>query len=263
MNGYCSMFCNSRFFKYLVMSKILVLVFLLGAGNLYSQNISVEYLNTKTGRLCELLINDSIATFDLKKESIAGTQQTAPTSYQINIDQTAGGFLIKNRHEGFLYTDESFVNTVFYVKDTLYSMKWTLTNDTITILGKKALSARTRFRGRDYTAFYSPEMNMPEGPLKFGGLPGLILSIKSDDDYLELKATRLIENITQPIKLPDLLKYKFLSQEEYIKKFKETVLRYTKMVRARSTEANGTFHLKMEALEIIYPEFQTGEGIAY
>ena len=46
-----------------------------------------------------------------------------------------------------------------------------------TILGYPCHKATTRFRGRDYVAWYTEEIPFPYGPFKFGGLPGLITCI--------------------------------------------------------------------------------------
>jgi len=44
-------------------------------------------------------------------------------------------------------------------------------------LGYLCHKATTRFRGRDYIAWYTEEIPFPYGPFKFGGLPGLIACI--------------------------------------------------------------------------------------
>ncbi|NJC26401.1 hypothetical protein GGR27_001900 [Lewinella antarctica] len=43
------------------------------------------------------------------------------------------------------------------------------------------IKARGAYGGRDYTAWFAPSFPVPFGPYHFGGLPGLILEITSDD----------------------------------------------------------------------------------
>ena len=50
-----------------------------------------------------------------------------------------------------------------------------------TILGYTCHKATTRFRGRDYVAWYTEEIPLSYGPYKFRGLPGLITCIYDKD----------------------------------------------------------------------------------
>ena len=58
--------------------------------------------------------------------------------------------------------------------------KWTIDKDTMTLLGYVCQKATTTFRGRNYTAWFAPEIPSNNGPWKFGGLPGFILKISDD-----------------------------------------------------------------------------------
>lgn len=52
--------------------------------------------------------------------------------------------------------------------------------------------AEVRYKGRDWTAWYSTEIPLPYGPYKFSGLPGLIVKITyktGDYDFELLKST--------------------------------------------------------------------------
>ncbi len=46
-----------------------------------------------------------------------------------------------------------------------------------TILGYKCYKATCHFAGRDYEAWFTPDIPISDGPYKFSGLPGLILSV--------------------------------------------------------------------------------------
>jgi|GEM_PF-5962958 len=72
----------------------------------------------------------------------------------------------------------------FYVEERGLSQKfrWELSDDTPKeILGYQCRSARIRFRGRDYVAYYASDLLFDAGPYKFRGLPGLILEIHTVD----------------------------------------------------------------------------------
>ena len=59
--------------------------------------------------------------------------------------------------------------------------EWTLEADTASFLGHSCQKATCRWRGRDYVAWFAPDIPIRRGPWKFGGLPGLILKIHDAD----------------------------------------------------------------------------------
>lgn len=77
-------------------------------------------------------------------------------------------------------------------------MKWTLTDETQTILGHKCQKATCRFRGRDFVAWFAADIPVKGGPWKFGGLPGCILKVYDKDNIYVWEAVA-IENGIFPI----------------------------------------------------------------
>lgn len=65
---------------------------------------------------------------------------------------------------------------------------WRLVDETKVINSFKCKKAEVRYKGRDWTAWYSTEIPFPYGPYKFSGLPGLIVKIidKAGDYDFEL-----------------------------------------------------------------------------
>ncbi len=60
---------------------------------------------------------------------------------------------------------------------------WKLIKGSDKVCGYDCKKATTTFRGRNYTAWYAPEIAINEGPWKFWGLPGLILKIEDDKQH--------------------------------------------------------------------------------
>ena len=61
------------------------------------------------------------------------------------------------------------------------TMVWELTNESKKIDSYIAYKAKTTFRGRNYIAWFTPEIAIDAGPWKFHGLPGLILEVTDDE----------------------------------------------------------------------------------
>ena len=85
--------------------------------------------------------------------------------------------LLFDRNKGVLDAhDRVFINKYHY-SEPIPQQQWTMAEGDSTILGYTCHKATTRFRGRDYVAWYTEEIPYPYGPYKFGGLPGLITCI--------------------------------------------------------------------------------------
>ena len=85
--------------------------------------------------------------------------------------------LLFDRDKGTLDAyDKVFINPYHY-SEPIPSLQWRLEKGDSTVLGYPCHKATTRFRGRDYVAWYTEEIAYSYGPYKFGGLPGLITCI--------------------------------------------------------------------------------------
>lgn len=122
--------------------------------------------------------------------------------------------------------DETFVCRSFatyhmgYAEKTLLP-EWTIKPDsTRQLLGYECLYATTSFRGREWEAWFAPELPLKEGPWKLAGLPGIVLLAQDKNGQYLFEATSIrTENIPtvgifiynrKPL---DMMK----SREEYLK----------------------------------------------
>ncbi len=69
--------------------------------------------------------------------------------------------------------------------------EWTLEEDTDSFLGHPCQKATCRWRGRDYVAWFAPDIPIRRGPWKFGGLPGLIMKIHDVDSLYVFEAVAI------------------------------------------------------------------------
>lgn len=70
----------------------------------------------------------------------------------------------------------------YIIEDTLHKQSWKLEGETRTIKGYPCRKATTKDReGKGVIAWYTENIQAPAGPEIFGGLPGLILELSSND----------------------------------------------------------------------------------
>ena len=75
-------------------------------------------------------------------------------------------------------------------------LKWELTEGDTIIAGYNCKKALTSLWGRDYIAWYAPEVDLPYGPYKFNGLPGLVFMVVDTHDNHKFTLSGL-EKVTQ------------------------------------------------------------------
>ncbi len=95
-------------------------------------------------------------------------------------------YLKKNlkSNQFFRYFTSMISRDKFYIPITNV-MNWTLTDDIRMIGNIKCQKAETTYGDRHWTAWFSHEIQISEGPYIFHGLPGLIIEIYDDkEDYL-------------------------------------------------------------------------------
>lgn len=171
-------------------------------------------------------------------------------------------FFIKKTIDQSIYFSDMIFNKSFYIKDTLNVMHWSFNNAKKVILEQSCNSAKTSFRGRSYTAYYTNNYLISEGPWKFGGLPGLILEVASDDGIYTFKAMKMYNSDCNKSKAISIGRNKFTTWNDFKNKFKNTVDNTVKLLKANIENDQKGF-LKISAPEIIYPDAQQGQGIEY
>ncbi|WP_312902533.1 GLPGLI family protein [Chryseobacterium taichungense] len=98
------------------------------------------------------------------------------------IPKTNFNFTIIQTSENVQYFD-SVGMSLFTYKEPIIK-NWKLIDETKAINTIPCKKAEVRFKGRNWIAWYAPEIPLPYGPMKFGGLPGLIIKITDEkEDY--------------------------------------------------------------------------------
>ena len=86
--------------------------------------------------------------------------------------------VIQNRVERKCITQQNIVlSEIYQYEEATPKIQWEMLKGDTIISGYKCKKAKATFRGRKYIAWYSQDVEMPFGPYKFGGLPGLIFCL--------------------------------------------------------------------------------------
>lgn len=76
-----------------------------------------------------------------------------------------------------LTKDELMMNS-YAIGGPMPAIDWKISSDTATFGGLHCQKATCHFKGRDYTAWFCPELPVHVGPWKLNGLPGVIVDAR-------------------------------------------------------------------------------------
>lgn len=116
---------------------------------------------------------------------------------------------------------ETKVGDSKYLVDQNVNLKWSLSNEFGEILNYKVQKASTEFGGRKWIAWFAKDIPIHDGPYKFHGLPGLILTIEDTtaSHKFILKGIKNIQNTFEYPHRKDESREAKISYEAYIKTY--------------------------------------------
>lgn len=113
--------------------------------------------------------------------------------------------------------------------EPLPQQSWIITFDMHELLGYTCQKATCYFRGRNYVAWFAPDIPVRQGPWKLGGLPGLILKAHDTDSLYTFEAVK-IETGKHPITRYEYKNYKVEKREKVQKMQREFTENWHKAV---------------------------------
>jgi GLPGLI family protein len=239
-----------------------IIIYLFIYSNCNSQNVIIEYnttINTNeellsTSTNYTLLLNkkesnyfnnfkDSINQFKFK--NIVDVVKEVGDVIMVEITDNMYSYIRKDffyknyEKDTLIYNEIISVNKQF-VGEKINLFDWEiLPNSNITVLGFKCQVATTEFRGRKYEAVFCQEIAPYGGPWKFDGLPGLILSVRSLDNYFVIIPTKIILNGKDEKIFNPYENKKIISWNEFKEKFRLHLVNQLKRMKAMSEIGEG------------------------
>ncbi|MCE2616003.1 MAG: GLPGLI family protein [Phocaeicola sp.] len=91
----------------------------------------------------------------------------------------------KQKNKEIIQRTAGLLTKKYQYEEDCPKLEWEVLKGDTTIAGYHCNKAKTRLFGRDYIAWYSTDVNMPYGPYKFNGLPGLVFCIMDTQGHFE------------------------------------------------------------------------------
>jgi GLPGLI family protein len=169
--------------------------------------------------------NHFVAEYIKKGQPVPSIKENGAWNYE----------LFKNYPQGKeTVTDiSSMLQGNFIYEEELPFFDWKITGEKQTILSYKCQKATVSFRGRDYVAWFATDIPIPNGPWKFGGLPGLILKLYDSKEYFVYQCNGLEQLIKkEPVKFYklDYTKLNCNDMAKLYKQFHDDMAAYLKQM---------------------------------
>lgn len=121
----------------------------------------------------------------------------------------SGNYLYWNLTAGKISVYSSVMGNKYVTEEEMPSMEWDMEEDSVkTVIGYTCHKARTYFRGREWSVWYTEDIPVSHGPWKFNGLPGLILDARCDG-YVTVTACEISTKDLSPVKFYNFENYKY------------------------------------------------------
>lgn len=156
--------------------------------------------------------------------------------------------IIKSRPESKMKCFEEYVGEMGYYTEPMAEQCWTVGDSTKTILGYECVMAEMNYHGRHWTAWFTPDLPLQDGPWKLCGLPGLILAADADNGRYKFEATG-IEAVNIPF--PEKIYGHDLSEQTERKEMRRTTWAFYHNSSAQMSAAYGS---------TVMPEVELPEG---
>ncbi|MDR2148325.1 MAG: GLPGLI family protein [Tannerella sp.] len=122
---------------------------------------------------------DSVLTADWDRN-----KNSAPINWEKDILGEGYEIFVNLPEKGKQTVKEFITNlSIYRYMESSDPPTWSIHSDTSTILNYLCTKATTRFRGRDWTVWFCPDIPVDAGPWKLRGLPGLILKVADSRNH--------------------------------------------------------------------------------
>ncbi len=169
-----------------------------------------------------LYFNDSISSFN------QDFHFKDPQMTEFFYEKKKELYLYKNLHTQYYYQNKHILDISFTVTDTLPDFHWKITDETkkighyLVIKAKGNIRKTVKKNGKiktleqQVTAWFSPEIPISNGPELYGGLPGLIMEVSTENAIYLLKELEINPKKAITLKKPKIAQQKGSLKDYYL-----------------------------------------------
>ena len=210
------------------------------SSDLFSQakkNLIIEYelkllLNELTIYNASLCQNDSIGYFKytniIKDKELSKKDST----YHFSIRDNSDNLIYFNKNISVEVAKGIGDEPYYQIIDSLKNIKWEITNEVKRINKFETIKAITKFKGRIYTVWFTPEIPAYFGPLKLHGLPGAILEMSDSKMEVFLSTKKISFDSQEALKMPHF-DYPIITRKRYTSLSKNELENITKKIASK------------------------------
>lgn len=189
-----------------------------------------------------LLVGDKYTFFYSYINYIADSLQKAnPAEYSPQVANTGGGirvvgaktklkrtdnveaYVIERSSGALLCMGKAGVKDYYDYTEKLALPKWEMLPEKQVILGYNCQKATANYGGRKWTAWFTTDILIGEGPWELRGLPGIILRAEDADKHYVFECTNLGQlKSKRPIEKDTENRYRNISKKDFFKECKLT-----------------------------------------
>lgn len=116
--------------------------------------------------------------------------------------RTVTSKIYKNLKKNKLSFLDKIFMTDYKCTEDIPDFKWKILDEYSKILGYECQKATCKFRGREYTAWFTKNLPINNGPWKFHGLPGLIMKVVDSENHFQFTIVGIRKLNNTPITFP-------------------------------------------------------------
>ncbi len=157
-----------------------------------------------------------------------------------------GNIILKDFNNGMLQHREIYFATPYAMKAPLEAINWSFENETKKIGKFMCKKANCLFSGRKYTAWFTPEIPIKDGPWKFHGLPGLIIEIEDEKREYMFNLTKIVYPYREESPMLSLSEKNTVSKTDFYGAYEAEFLKMKKRNLSKQ-EGTGQMEVTMNA----------------
>ena len=199
----------------------------------------------------------------INSTKVSGTADLGVLLSQINaMPKGASWVVYKNLPKAGMLTYTDRMGKDFKYTDDMPAIKWTVSSDRKELCGYPCQKAEAEFLGRHWTAWYTTEVPLSDGPWKLCGLPGMILEASDADTLFHFTCIGMESVRLAPIAIPDKKYLKCTHDEmerEYRKKNEDRVA-YLRNMFGEDTKIYDKNGKERTTMKVDVPYIERREG---